>query len=295
MSEAKRKPPVYIDGLASIADRFDHVLLDQWGVLHDGQKIFAGVRDAIAGLRAVGKRILVLSNSGKRAAENAMRLATLGLPIDVYDGLVTSGEATWQALRRRDRAPFDRLGHRCRLITRGGDRSVVEGLDLHLADGPAADFILLAGVDDAEADPAFWQAELIEAAASGRPMICANPDLSMITPTGLVPAPGRIAALYEKLGGRVTYVGKPHPPIYAECLALLGDPEPARVLAVGDSLDHDILGGRRMGMPTALVIAGVHAPAFETAKTATQIVGAAEKLAARTGAVPDWLMPSLTW
>ncbi|MEA2782965.1 MAG: hypothetical protein QOK29_4509 [Rhodospirillaceae bacterium] len=295
MSEGKRSAPAYIDGLAAIADHFDHVLLDQWGVLHDGQRIFPGVRNAIAALKGAGKRVLVLSNSGKRAAENATRLARLGLPGDAYDGIVTSGEATWQALRRRDRVPFDRLGHRCRLITRDGDRSVVEGLDLDLADRAAADFILLAGLDDAEADPALWRAELIEAAGSGRPMICANPDLSMITPAGLIPAPGCIAALYEKLGGRVTYVGKPHAPIYLECLALLGDPDPARVLAVGDSLDHDILGGGRMGMATALVIAGVHAPAFETAKTPTEIVGVADKLAAKIGIAPDWLIPGLTW
>src|SRR3954471_7675215 len=98
MSEGKRSAPAYIDGVAAIADRFDHVLLDQWGVLHDGQRIFPGVRNAIARLKAAGKRVLVLSNSGKRAAENATRLARFGLPVDAYDGLVTSGEATWRAL-----------------------------------------------------------------------------------------------------------------------------------------------------------------------------------------------------
>jgi HAD superfamily hydrolase (TIGR01459 family) len=294
MSLIAVKPPGYVEGLSAISGHFDHVLLDQWGVLHDGRRVYPGVPGALAGLRQAGKRILMLSNSGKRAAKNAERLAALGLPRNSFDFLVTSGEATWRALQRADGAPFGRLGRRCLLITRGGDRSVVEGIDLDLVERPRdADFILLAGLDDSFADPALWPAILDEAAHHGLPMICANPDLTMITPAGLAPAPGRMARVYGEKGGEVVHVGKPYAPIYGACLELLGNPDPARVLAVGDSLDHDILGGRRMGLPTVLVIGGVHAAAFAAASSPAETVRVAEMLAGETS--PDWLLPALAW
>ncbi|MDU1809208.1 MAG: TIGR01459 family HAD-type hydrolase, partial [Bradyrhizobium sp.] len=59
-----------ISGLSAIADRFDHVLLDQWGTLHDGRTVFPVALDCLARLREAGKRVLVLSNSGKRASQN---------------------------------------------------------------------------------------------------------------------------------------------------------------------------------------------------------------------------------
>jgi ribonucleotide monophosphatase NagD (HAD superfamily) len=46
------------------------------------------------------------------------------------------------------------------------------------------------------------------------PAICCNPDKLMLTPQGLMPAPGAIAAIYEEMGGKVTWIGKPYPAIY---------------------------------------------------------------------------------
>jgi HAD superfamily hydrolase (TIGR01459 family) len=296
MSAVEVTQPVLIGGLSDIAERFDHVLLDQWGVLHDGQRAIAGAPEAMRALRRAGKQVLVLSNSGKRAAANAARLAALGMPGDSYDAIVTSGEACWRLLQRRDRPVFDRLGRRCLLVARGGDRSVVEGLDFsltgHVSD---ADFILVAGLDDSLADPEAWRPLWLEAITRGLPMICANPDLTMITASGLAPAAGRLAHLYEALGGAVTYVGKPHAPIYEECLVLLGRPAPRRVLAIGDSLDHDVLGGARMGMATALVTSGILASAFDPAAGERAMVAAAMRLAREAGACPDFLLTSLSW
>lgn len=295
MNETSKEWPMVIPGLSAIAERFDHVLLDQWGVLHHGRAVFPEARDAVRALKRAGKRVLVLSNSGKRAAENAARLAGLGLPEDAYDGIVTSGEACWQLLRRRELPPFDRLGKRCFLMSRGNDRSVVEGLDLSLVDNiDDLDFILMAGVDDTD-DPELWRAVWQEPIAHGRHMICANPDLTMITGAGLAPGPGSYARVYGELGGDVIYVGKPHAPIYHECLRLLGHPDPRRVLAVGDSLDHDIRGGRGMGMRTALITSGILAPEFDAAKDESVMAETAFRLTRATGDRPDFLLTSLVW
>jgi HAD superfamily hydrolase (TIGR01459 family) len=284
---------IEIDALRTIADRFDHVLLDQWGTLHEGNTVFPAARDCVARLKAVGKRVLVLSNSGRRAASNEERLARLGLPPAAYDGVLTSGEITWAGLRERARAPFGDFGRSCFLVTRGGDRSVIDGLGLSIvSEIEKADFILLAGLDDDIAEPEHWRARFVAAAARRLPMLCANPDLTMFSGNRLIPAPGAVARFYEKLGGAVTFVGKPHAPIFEAALEQLGHPDPKRVLMIGDSLDHDVAGARARGMLTLLLGAGVHRDALAGAP---DLPAAIRMLAGSQEMTPNWLMTHLTW
>ena len=51
-------------------------------------------------------------------------------------------------------------------------------------------------------------------------------------------------------------LGKPEPALYNLARAHLGT-APAATLAVGDRAETDILGGKRAGLPTALVLTGV--------------------------------------
>jgi HAD superfamily hydrolase (TIGR01459 family) len=288
-----RAGAVEIDALSAIADRFDHVLLDQWGTLHEGNAVFPAARDCVAKLKTAGKRVLVLSNSGKRARSNADRLTRLGLPPTAYDGILTSGEVTWAGLRQRSRAPFTDLGRSCFLVTRGGDHSVVGGLGLSIVtEIEKADFILLAGLDDDVADPEHWRARFTTAATRRLPMLCANPDLTMFSANGLIPAPGALARFYEKLGGAVAFVGKPHAPIFEAALEQLGHPDPKRVLMIGDSLDHDVAGARTEGMLTLLLGAGVHRDALAGAP---DLPAAIRMLAGSQEMTPNWLMTHLIW
>jgi HAD superfamily hydrolase (TIGR01459 family) len=282
-----------IAGLGAIADRFDHVLLDQWGTLHEGKAVFSEARDCVRALRAAGKRVLILSNSGRRSDDNAERLADLGLPPSEHDGVLTSGEVAWHGLHDRSASPFNQLGRHALLIARGNALSMIEGLDFVAVTNPArADFIWLAGLDDLSTNPEDWREELEAFAARGLPMLCANPDLTMFTSRGLLPAPGALARLYAELGGTVHYVGKPHPAIFAAALRKLGNAKPDRVLVVGDSLDHDIEGGRRAGMLTALITSGVHAKALAGAR---DMSAAIRDLAGDPMRVPQWAIPRLIW
>jgi HAD superfamily hydrolase (TIGR01459 family) len=282
-----------IASLGEIADRFDHVLLDQWGALHEGDQVFPEARACVRALRAAGKRVLILSNSGRRSDDNTERLARLGLPAEEHDGVLTSGEVVWHGLQERSSPPFDKLGRHALLVSRGNALSLIEGLDFVAVMDPArADFIWLAGLDENCADIEAWREDLERFAARSLPMLCANPDLTMFTSKGLLPAPGALARLYETLGGTVHYVGKPHPAIFAAALRQLGDPKPERVLVVGDSLDHDIEGGRRAGMLTALITSGIHGKALAEARDPNAAV---RELAGHPERMPDWAIPRLKW
>ncbi|MGJ4945531.1 TIGR01459 family HAD-type hydrolase [Bradyrhizobium sp. HKCCYLS1011] len=287
-----RSETIAIEGLSAIAERFDHVLLDQWGTLHEGGKVFPAARECMDRLRNAGKRVVILSNSGRRARNNTERLTELGLPPSTYDDILTSGEVTWHGLRSRTRKPFTDLGPSCFLITRGADRSIVDGLDLAITDDvQKASFILLGGLDDDFAEPESWRGCLSLAKARRVPMLCANPDLKMFGRTGLIPAPGALARFYEQLGGIVTYIGKPHAPIFEAVLERLGRPAPGRVLMVGDSVDHDIAGAHAAGMLTLLLSSGVHRDLLTT----RDVAAATRRLAGSPARVPNWTMDHLAW
>jgi HAD superfamily hydrolase (TIGR01459 family) len=281
-----------IAGLQQIADRFDHILLDQYGPLRLDGDVFAEARDCVAALRARGKTILVLSNSGKRSDDNVKRLAKFGLSADAYNGMLSSGEVTWRGLRDRKSIPFTQVGRCCFIISRDRDRGVVGGLDLEDVALEAADFILLSGLDDDQTDFGAWREQFAAAAARNVPMLCANPDLTMFTPSGLLPAPGALAQYYEGLGGKVAYVGKPHRVMFEAALQALGNPDPQRVVMIGDSLDHDILGGRNAGILTLLIASGVHREALAGAM---DLPASIRRLAGSEGRMPHWAIDRLIW
>jgi HAD superfamily hydrolase (TIGR01459 family) len=89
-------------------------------------------------------------------------------------------------------------------------------------------------------------------------MHCLNPDRVVIR--GGVPEPcaGAIADVYEMLGGRVTWYGKPHEAIYTHVLQHVGNPPKDEVLAIGDALQTDALGAARMGFDFVFVRGGIH-------------------------------------
>ena len=90
-------------------------------------------------------------------------------------------------------------------------------------------------------------------------MHCLNPDRMVVR--GGVPeaCAGAIADIYQMIGGRVTWYGKPFPAIYEHALHRAGNPPNNEVLAVGDGLQTDILGAARMGFDTVFVSGGIHA------------------------------------
>jgi HAD superfamily hydrolase (TIGR01459 family) len=286
----------FCSGLADIASRYRGFVVDQWGVLHDGARPYADALDCLARLREAGKQVVLLSNSGKRTAINRARLVEIGIAESLYDEVVTSGEATWQALAERKDPFYAGLGDRCILWSRYGDRSVVEGLPLKVVERVEdADFLLLGGLEDAARLEDFGAA-LEAAAARGLPMVCANPDIVAVQPNGgFGMAPGAVAHHYEQLGGQVGYVGKPHRPIYEACLDALGDPPHAEILAIGDSMAHDVAGGAAMELDTALVMAGIHGRLFDPARGASANRAAMEQLALEYGVLPRWVLPSFRW
>ncbi|MHB1206415.1 MAG: HAD family hydrolase, partial [Rhodospirillaceae bacterium] len=101
-----------IKGLREVAGEFDGFILDLWGLVHDGATPYPPSRETFLALKQAGKRTLLLSNAPRRAYALVEAMTRMGLERDLYGEVLSSGEATNQALIRRDDAFFKTLGNR---------------------------------------------------------------------------------------------------------------------------------------------------------------------------------------
>ena len=269
--------PLACSNVKSIASKYDAFLLDQFGVMHDGQKPLPGAIECYEQLAAAGKKLVVLSNTSRRRSFAMKKLPKLGFDPDALTDFVTSGEAAY------DRIHADFKGARMLWCSwaddfQAWDPTYLDGLDVQLADASTADFVLCqgshvlddgrsrdsTGVFESGAPNAALDEALRTCASRDLLMICANPDFTVTLPDGTRGfMPGKIAQYYEDvLGGRVDYYGKPHAAAFEaalEQLAAEGVTDRSRVCHVGDSLLHDVAGARAAGVDSLFVAGGIHA------------------------------------
>lgn len=264
-----------LTSLLEIAERFDAIVLDQWGVLHDGTSPYPSAQKALADLAKAGPHLAVLSNSGKRATPNRDRIGAMGFDTSVFKVVMTSGEALWAdcaagTVKARRLYPIERAP--------GDAAKWAEGLDVDLtSSAKSAEAILLMGLPD-DAAPDSARDALDVAKALDLPVLCTNPDRASPRAGGVqVMSPGALAHAHQAAGGRVTFYGKPHVPVFRAVETVL-DVAPDRVLMVGDSLEHDIAGGQAAGWSTAFIEGGLHADHF------LQVAAPRETLAALAAA-----------
>jgi HAD superfamily hydrolase (TIGR01459 family) len=264
--------------LRDLARLYEVFFIDQYGVLHDGTRPYPGAPDALARLGDEGRRVVVLSNSGKRSTANEARLEALGFDRRCWTLFLSSGEVAWRMLQA---TPVEARPQRCLVLSRDADASPIEGLGMATTANPReADLVLIAGSEAPRRTLADYRSLLAPAAERVAPALCVNPDVTMLVPGGTAFGAGRIARLYEELGGPVTWIGKPHPEIYRAALATVGD---GRMIGIGDSVEHDIVGAKGIGADAALVLGGIHAGEDP------------EPLFARYGARADHLLDRFEW
>ena len=283
-------------GLSQIADRYDAFVIDLWGVLHDGERAFPEAVACLERLQAHGKRVLILSNAPRRAESVAARNAELGIAPALCDGVMSSGEATWQHLARRDDPWYRALGRRCHHMGPARDRGMREGLDFDFVDDPAqADFILNTGTLDFGDSVARYDEVLRAALARRLPMVCANPDFEVIRGDRREICAGTVARAYERIGGEVRYHGKPHPGIYEDCFALIAAPARDRIAAIGDSLRTDIAGARAAGIDGIFVTGGLQGKALGADPAGNVDAARLTAFCEAAGETPVAALPVLRW
>lgn len=265
----------FLTSLSEVASDYGAIVLDQWGVLHDGCAPYPLAVSTLSKLKDQGHVLAVLSNSGKRAAPNAARLTRMGYPSRLFDLVMTSGEALWRAFDA-GKMPFSKLFPIARAP--GDAEDWAKGLDVSFAAIEQAEAVLLMGLPDGSPPDAFEDV-LAVALDLGLPVLCSNPDRRAPRAAGTtVLSPGSLADRYTASGGEVRFVGKPHCPVFRAVEAALDLP-PGKFLMVGDSLEHDIAGADAAGWHGLFIRGGLYAEKFaggrieETLSELVQIQG----------------------
>ncbi len=249
--------PHILTGLSEVADHYDAVFCDVWGVIHNGVESFAAACAALERFQGERGPVVLISNSPRPSSDVVDQLRALLVPDAAWSAFVTSGDATRALLAERAPGPAWAIGPE-------RDGTLYDGLDLSFAGPDAAAFISCTGlVDDDVETPDDYREALIVAARRNLPMICANPDQVVQRGAKLIYCGGALASLYVELGGQVVMAGKPHPAIYeqtrAEADRLAGKPlDPARILCIGDGIPTDVLGANRQGLDCLFVADGIH-------------------------------------
>ena len=274
-----------INRLEEVLNTFDIAVLDQWGVLHNGSQSYPHAGDAMRMLKAAGKEIVVLSNSGKRADLNLLRLQKTGLPVETVSQVITSGETLWEDINeerlkvggKTPRKIFPVSGQKNDPV-QWADNS--DKIEITFELDRTVDVIMLMGIQDGTTPDAF-DAVFKKAQKFQIPLVCSNPDKTSPRAGGLVISPGALAQRYADMGGEVIWYGKPHLPIFQAVARRFPGLPVDRFLMVGDSLEHDIAGAQKAGMPSAFVREGIHAEEFRDAKNNDQLLQVTDRLVAQ--------------
>lgn len=245
-----------LKSLDAIADRYDAVLCDVWGVVHNGRRAYADACAALTRFRAKGKRVVLITNVPKPRGPIPAQLDRAGVPREAWDAIVTSGDAIRAELALRAPGPMFKIG------PDDYDRELWAGLGLAIAPLADARFIGISGLNDDNETPADYAGILRDARARDLDLLCANPDIIVQFGDRMIWCAGAVARDYEKLGGRVIMAGKPYPPIYElayrELQGLGANIDKSRILAIGDGVPTDLLGANRQGLDVLFVASGMH-------------------------------------
>lgn len=257
--EAAALAPVrFIDGLSELVGRYDLILCDIWGVLHNGLSAFPGASAALCRFREAGGHVILVSNAPRPGRVVLEQLDGYGVSRAAYDDIRTSGDLTRDIVASRLGRPFHHVGPE-------RDLGLFEGLPISPSSLAEADYVVCTGLFDDEIETVEHYHDTLRAMrVRDLEMICANPDIVVERGHRLILCAGALGVAYEQLGGRTTTPGKPYPPIYEAALALgrtlAGRDLPgSRVLAVGDAIRTDVTGGHGAGLDTLLVARGIHA------------------------------------
>jgi HAD superfamily hydrolase (TIGR01459 family) len=281
----------FTDRFEVLADRYDVVLCDVWGVVHNSIVAFPQAADALTRFRRNGGAVVLITNAPRPGSVVEHYLDKLGLPRASYDAIVASGDVTRGAIATRNGTIYH-LGP-------ARDLPIFAGLDVEFAPPEHADFTVCTGLfnDDTET-PDDYRDLLAAMRARNMFMLCANPDLVVERGEKLIYCAGALADVYGALGGEVFCAGKPYAPIYKEALAkaqaALGtEVRRDRILAIGDSIRTDLKGARDFGVDFLFVTAGIHSEEFGGRDSPDPVVLA--QAFRNAGAVPTAVTRRLAW
>lgn len=281
-----------LSGLSEISSRYDAVLSDVWGVVHNGVAAHPSAVAALRSYRRSGGRVVLITNAPRPSSAIVPLLDRLGVVRDAYDAIVSSGDATRTMLSEYAGKVIHHVGPPTE------DDALYEGLNVTRGSAEEAEAVVVTDLDTDDDTPDMYNERITLWLSRSLPMIAANPDRVVEHGERLIYCGGALADLYEARGGMVRMAGKPYRPIYQEALRLaeaaVGHPiAHERLLAIGDSVRTDAIGAAGFGIDLLFITGSIHAGEIDAFGKPDP--AAIRRLVAPSGVTLAGFMPRLSW
>ena len=265
-----------LDHLAEIYTSYDTFIIDLWGVMHNGVKLNPKAIEAVDNLMKNKKKVVFLSNAPRPSSEVKKFLKQIKMEDRYLKNILTSGEAAMHALQNHKYGKFFfHLGPK-------RDDSVFFKIKENNTSLEKCNFILCTGLFDNHRDDLNYYKQLLKNYIDKK-LICTNPDLTVHRGDVEEYCAGSIANLFESVGGKVIYFGKPYKEIYKMCFEA-GE----KTVAIGDNLNTDIRGANNMNIDSIFISNGVHRSEF---KNNSELLALPLKYKVRA----NYYQPQLIW
>ena len=235
-------------GLKSIINDFDLLFIDIWGVLHNGINLFNDSVYALDQIEKLNKDYVLLTNAPRPNSTVIKFLKKMGLDQSKCDKVFTSGQAALKYLN----SDFKKL--KFYHIGPPKDFDLFKLFEEYKVDNiEDCDFLLCTGLfEDFEKDLKFY--ENLFKNKVDKKLICTNPDLVVDRGEIREFCAGSVAKVFERLGGKVEYFGKPYPLVYNQAATINNK----KVLCIGDNLNTDIKGANIQNFKSLFILNGIH-------------------------------------
>ena len=235
-------------GLESIINDFDLLFIDIWGVLHNGINLFNDSVYALDQIERLNKEYVLLTNAPRPNSTVIKFLKKMGLDQSKCDKVFTSGQAALKYLN----SDFKKL--KFYHIGPPRDFDLFKLFEEYKVDNiEDCDFLLCTGLfEDFEKDLKFY--ENLFKNKVDKKLICTNPDLVVDRGEIREFCAGSVAKVFERLGGKVEYFGKPYPLVYNQAATINNK----KVLCIGDNLNTDIKGANIQNFKSLFILNGIH-------------------------------------
>ena len=235
------------NGLRSIADNYDLFFVDLWGVIHNGIKLYEEAVNVLSKLDELGKEYILLTNAPRPNSDVIKFLKKMGLDDKKSSKVYTSGQGSLNFLNNEKKeSKFFHIGPERDFGLFKNFQSLKQN---KIED---ANYIICTGLFDEYENLEFYKKFL--SPFINKEMVCTNPDLIVDRGDVTEYCAGSVAKVFEEIGGKVKYFGKPYPLVYEKSI----DNKSKSVLCIGDNLNTDIRGANLQNFNSLFILNGIH-------------------------------------
>ena len=235
-------------GFKTVAKDYDLFFIDIWGVLHNGISIFNNSLEVLNELEDLKKEYVLLTNAPRPNFVVKRFLENMGLDKNISNKVYTSGEAALEylTLNYKEKKFFH--------IGPPRDFDLFKLFEKNKMKRPEeAEYLLCTGLFEKYEKDLEYYLKIFKSEIKKK-MICTNPDLVVDRGEEREYCAGTIAKLFEKIGGKVEYFGKPYPKVYTQST----NTNNKKILCIVDNLNTDIKGANLQNFKSLFISSGIH-------------------------------------